>query len=154
MSIQSIFGNPPKEFTLYKDCHYMYDGVECTFIEPLEDTTTDKNEVLIRFNNATDYIPVNQFALSPIPLTVQLLDICLADTALSLGDGVKEWKFKGDIPFSIYSNGVEYFYSNPIMVYNQESPIHVSFISDMEAVHKSFLMDHNAKKVYSEIIKK
>lgn len=136
--ISSLYGNPLKEFYLYPGCQYMYDGVRCIYIQPAEDTVTDRDKVLIELSGAQGQYRVNRISLSPIPLTINDLDKSRAPSVYDIGEGRKEWKFESKLPYSIMYNGEFFVYSNSVIEKDGLPPIPVTYISDVEATHSGY----------------
>lgn len=137
--IDSFYGNPLKGFTLYPGCEYLYNGVCCCYLEPKRDTLTDTDKVSILIKGATAPNTVDRTSISPIELTVEILDNDRNDSSINLADGVKVWRYKKAVPpFEIIYNGIYFVYTDSKYKEKGIDPQPISYISDLQAIRSAY----------------
>lgn len=137
--IHSLFGDPLIEFTLYPWCEYLYNGDHCLYLEPVKDTLTDTDKVLIEQKDNNNRNLVDRISLSPIELTVEFLDRDHNDSSVILSKGIKVWDYQDTMPpYKILYNGRYFVYTDSTFKKKGIEGMPVAYISDIQAIRSSY----------------
>lgn len=140
--ILSSYGEPPREFYLYPGCEYIYDGHNCIYLEPLENTRVEANQALIQLKDTNTLHTVPLSSLYPILLSVNLLN----QYKLSVDNEDKIWDFKDlKVPYKVIDKGGYYVYTNTELEETKNAPIPVNYLSDLQAVRLSYELKEGRK---------
>lgn len=126
-------------FILYPGCDYLYDDSLCEYIEPVVDSHTEQDRLIIRLKADGQYYHVDRISVSPIPLRTDRMDNYIGNLSCKPQKDNLVWESTdSEHPFTIIYNGRNFSYTNPKLKEAGECPIPVFFLSDLQAVRSSF----------------